>query len=67
MEYAFSLGKEQDCAVSASYGKCGEPELQEYSRKGKTSRDQNAQGSQALLPSLVNVCEELGIFPGLSA
>jgi len=41
MEYAFSLGKEQDCAVQLHTESVGEPELRDIGREGKKNRNKN--------------------------
>jgi len=65
MEYAFSLGKEQDCAVQLHTESVGEPELQDIAERARRAGIKMHRVVKHYSPPLVNVCEELGIFPGV--
>lgn len=65
MEYAFSLGKEQDCAVQLHTESVGEPELQDIAERARRAGIKMHRVVKHYSPPLVRVCEELGIFPGV--
>ena len=65
MEYAFSLGKEQDCAVQLHTESVGEPELQDIAERARRVGIKMHRVVKHYSPPLVRVCEELGIFPGV--
>ncbi len=65
MEYAFSLGKEQDCAVQLHTESVGEPELQDIAERARRAGIKMHRVVKHYSPPLVKVCEELGIFPGV--
>lgn len=65
MEYAFSLGKEQDCAVQLHTESVGEPELQDITERARRTGIKMHRVVKHYSPPLVRVCEELGIFPGV--
>ncbi|MDI9394735.1 MAG: TatD family hydrolase [Euryarchaeota archaeon] len=67
MEHAFSLGKEQDCAVQLHTESVGEPELQDIAERAKKTGIKMYRVVKHYSPPLVKTCEELGIFPGLIA
>jgi TatD-related deoxyribonuclease len=65
MEYAFSLGKEQDCAVQLHTESVGEPELQDIAERARRTGIKMYRVVKHYSPPLVKVCEELGLFPGV--
>ena len=65
MEYAFSLGKELDCAVQLHTESVGEPELQDIAERARRAGIKMHRVVKHYSPPLVRVCEELGIFPGV--
>jgi TatD-related deoxyribonuclease len=65
MEYAFSLGKEKDCAVQLHTESVGEPELQDIAERAKRAGIKMSKVVKHYSPPLVRVCEELGLFPGV--
>lgn len=65
MEHAFSLGKEQDCAVQLHTESVGEPELRDIAERAKKTGIKMYRIVKHYSPPLVNTCEELGIFPGV--
>jgi len=65
MEYAFSLGKEQDCAVQLHTESVGEPELQDIAERARRAGIKMHRVVKHYSPPLVKVCEEFGIFPGV--
>jgi TatD-related deoxyribonuclease len=65
MEYAFSLAKEQDCAVQLHTESVGEPELKDIAGRARKIGIKMHRVVKHYSPPLVRVCEELGIFPGV--
>lgn len=65
MEYAFSLGKEQDCAVQLHTESVGRPELQDIAERARRTGIKMHRVVKHYSPPLVRVCEELGLFPGV--
>lgn len=65
MEYAFSLGKEQDCAVQLHTESVGEPELQDIAERARKTGIKMYKVVKHYSPPLVKTCEELGLFPGV--
>lgn len=65
MEYAFSLGKEQDCAVQLHTESVGEPELQDIAERARKTGIKMYRVVKHYSPPLVKTCEGLGIFPGV--
>ncbi len=65
MEYAFSLGKEQDCAVQLHTEDVGEPELRDIAERARKIGIKMHRVVKHYSPPLVNLCEELGLFPGV--
>lgn len=65
MEYAFSLGKEQDCAVQLHTESVGEPELQNIAERARKTGIKMYKVVKHYSPPLVKTCEELGLFPGV--
>jgi len=65
MEYAFSLGKEQDCAVQLHTESVGEPELQDIAERARKTGIKMYRVVKHYSPPLVKTCEELGLFPGV--
>lgn len=65
MEYAFSLGKEQDCAVQLHTESVGESELQDIAKRARKTGIKMYKVVKHYSPPLVKTCEELGLFPGV--
>jgi TatD-related deoxyribonuclease len=65
MDHAFSLGKEQDCAVQLHTESVGEPELKDIAERAKKTGIKMYRVVKHYSPPLVKTCEELGIFPGV--
>jgi len=65
MEYAFSLGKEQDCAVQLHTEDVGEPELKDIAERARKTGIKIYRVVKHYSPPLVKTCEELGLFPGV--
>lgn len=65
MEYAFSLGKEQDCAVQLHTESVGEPELQDIAERARKTGIKMYKVVKHYAPPLVKTCEKLGLFPGV--
>ncbi|MCC4767637.1 metal-dependent hydrolase [Methanosarcina sp. DH1] len=65
MEYAFSLGKEQDCAVQLHTESVGEPELQDIAERARKTGIKMYKVVKHYSPPLIKTCEELGLFPGV--
>lgn len=65
MEYAFSLGKEQDCAVQLHTESVGEPELKDIAERARRAGIKMDRVVKHYSPPLVRFSEELGIFPGV--
>ncbi|HEY3361216.1 MAG TPA: TatD family hydrolase [Methanosarcina sp.] len=65
MEYAFSLGKEQDCAVQLHTEDVGEPELKDIAERARKTGIKMYRVVKHYSPPLVKICEELGLFPGV--
>src|SRR5665811_524335 len=65
MEHAFSLGKEQDCAVQLHTESVGETELKDIAERAKKTGIKMYRVVKHYSPPLVKTCEELGIFPGV--
>lgn len=65
MEHAFSLGKEQDCAVQLHTESVGEPELRDIAERAGKVGIKMHRVVKHYSPPLVKICEELGIFPGV--
>jgi TatD-related deoxyribonuclease len=65
MEHAFSLGKEQDCAVQLHTESVGEPELRDIAERANKTGIKMYRVVKHYSPPLVKTCEELGIFPGV--
>ncbi|MDD2340962.1 MAG: TatD family hydrolase [Methanosarcina sp.] len=65
MEYAFSLGKEQDCAVQLHTESVGEPELRDIAERARKTGIKMYKVVKHYSPPLVKTCEELGLFPGV--
>lgn len=65
MEYAFSLGKEKNCAVQLHTESVGEPELKDIAERARRAGIKMHKVVKHYSPPLVRVCEELGIFPGV--
>jgi TatD-related deoxyribonuclease len=65
MEYAFFLGKEQDCAVQLHTESVGEPELRDIAERARITGIKMYRVVKHYSPPLVKTCEELGLFPGV--
>lgn len=65
MEHAFSLGKEQDCAVQLHTESVEEPELKDIAERAKKTGIKMYRVVKHYSPPLVKTCEKLGIFPGV--
>jgi TatD-related deoxyribonuclease len=65
MEYAFSLGAEQDCAVQLHTEDVGEPELRDIAERARKTGIKMYRVVKHYSPPLVKTCEELGLFPGV--
>ena len=65
MEYAFSLGKEQDCAVQLHTESVREPELRDIAERARKTGIKMYRVVKHYSPPLVKTCEELGLFPGV--
>jgi TatD-related deoxyribonuclease len=65
MEYAFSLGKDHDCAVQLHTESVGEPELNDIAERARKTGIKMYKVVKHYSPPLVNVCEHLGLFPGV--
>ncbi|HWR24688.1 MAG TPA: TatD family hydrolase [Methanosarcina sp.] len=65
MEYAFSLGKEQDCAVQLHTESVSEPELEDIAERARKTGIRMHKVVKHYSPPLVRVCEALGLFPGV--
>ena len=67
MEYAFSLAHDADCAIQLHTEDVGEPELRDITKRGQRSGIELHRVVKHYAPPLIDVCEELGIFPGVLA
>ncbi len=65
MEYAFSLGKDHGCAVQLHTESVGEPELNDIAERARKTGIKMYKVVKHYSPPLVNVCEHLGLFPGV--
>ncbi len=67
MEHAFTLAKDLDCAVQLHTESVGEPELEDIAARARKTGIKLHKVVKHYAPPLVNVCEKLGIFPGVLA
>jgi TatD-related deoxyribonuclease len=67
MEHAFTLAKDLDCAVQLHTESVGEPELEDIAARARKTGISLHKVVKHYAPPLVNVCEQLGIFPGVLA
>lgn len=67
MEYAFTLAKYLNCAVQLHTESVGETELEDITARAKKTGIKLHKVVKHYAPPLVNVCERLGIFPGVLA
>jgi len=67
MSYAFNLGKELGCAVQLHTESVGEPELLDIASIAKASGIPPGKVVKHYAPPLVDVCEKIGLFPGVLA
>jgi TatD-related deoxyribonuclease len=67
MEYAFTLAKDLNCAVQLHTESVGETELEDITARAKKTGIKLHKVVKHYAPPLVNVCERLGIFPGVLA
>ena len=65
MEYAFSLGKEQDCAVQLHTESVGEPELKDIAERARKTGIKMYRVVKHYSPPLVKSVKHLGLFPGV--
>jgi len=65
MEHAFSLGKDRDCAVQLHTESVEEPELTDIAERARKTGIKMYRVVKHYAPPLVNVCEKLGVFPGV--
>ncbi len=67
MSHAFVLGKDLGCAVQLHTEDVGEPELLDIASIAKKTGIPLGKVVKHYAPPLVNVCEEIGLFPGVLA
>lgn len=67
MEHGFMLAKEHDCAIQLHTESVEEPELIDITERAKGTGIRLNKVVKHYAPPLVNVCEKLGIFPGVLA
>ncbi|WP_135612894.1 TatD family hydrolase [Methanococcoides sp. AM1] len=67
MEHGFMLAKDHDCAIQLHTESVEEPELIDITERAKRTGIQLNKVVKHYAPPLVNVCEKLGIFPGVLA
>jgi len=67
MEYAFTLAADHDCAVQLHTESVGEPELTDIANRASKTGVKMYKVVKHYAPPLVDVCERLGIFPGVLA
>ncbi len=67
MEYAFTLARDLDCAVQLHTEDVGEPELTDIANRARKTGIKMHKVVKHYAPPLVDVCERLGIFPGVLA
>ena len=67
MEHAFSLAADLDCAIQLHTESVDEPELIDITERAKKTGIKLHRVVKHYAPPLVDVCEELGIFPGVLA
>jgi len=67
MEHAFTLAKDLNCAVQLHTESVGEPELEDITARARKTGISLHKVVKHYAPPLVNVCEKLGIFPGVLA
>ena len=67
MEHAFTLAADLDCAIQLHTESVGEPELIDITERARKTGIKLNRVVKHYAPPLVNVCERLGIFPGVLA
>ncbi|HJH32461.1 MAG TPA: metal-dependent hydrolase [Methanosarcinaceae archaeon] len=67
MEYGFTLAADIDCAVQLHTESVGEPELVDITGRAKRAGIKLHRVVKHYASPMVNVCEQLGIFPGVLA
>lgn len=67
MEHAFTLAADLDCAVQLHTESVGEPELIDITGRAKKTGIKLHRVVKHYAPPLIDVCEDLGIFPGVLA
>jgi TatD-related deoxyribonuclease len=67
MEYAFMLAADLDCAIQLHTESVEEAELIDIAKRAKRSGIKMHRVVKHYAPPLVNVCEKLGIMPGVLA
>lgn len=67
MSHAFSLGKELGCAVQLHTESVGEAELEDIASRAKSVGISLDKVVKHYAPPLVDVCERIGLYPGVLA
>jgi len=67
MEYAFTHAADLDCAIQLHTESVEEPELVDIAERAKRTGIKMQRVVKHYAPPLVNVCEKLGIMPGVLA
>jgi TatD-related deoxyribonuclease len=67
MFHAFSLGKDLGCAVQLHTESVGETELEDIASRAKSAGIPLGKVVKHYAPPLVNVCERIGLYPGVLA
>jgi TatD-related deoxyribonuclease len=67
MSHAFSLGKDLGCAVQLHTESVGEPELEDIASRAKSIGIPLEKVVKHYAPPLVDVCERIGLYPGVLA
>ena len=67
MEYAFTLAADLDCAIQLHTESVGEAELTDITERARSSGISLHRVVKHYAPPLVDVCEKLGIMPGVLA
>ncbi|WP_300609180.1 TatD family hydrolase [Methanohalophilus sp.] len=67
MSHAFDLGKDLGCVVQIHTESVGEPELRDIASIAKKSGFPLGKVVKHYAPPLVDVCEKIGLFPGVLA
>ncbi|MFW5987675.1 MAG: TatD family hydrolase [Methanohalophilus sp.] len=67
MSHAFSLGKDMGCAVQLHTESVGEVELEDIASRAKSAGIPLDKVVKHYAPALVDVCERIGLYPGVLA